>query len=412
MGCGPQSREALLARPGIAAPAFWRSGLAPLDDTVDQARERAARGGEEVWGNSCCRRAVAVQTFADERPVLYCGTNLTRPVGACFKPQVKNSQTQNGVVMAETKSLIRLLLVFSLAIGLANAAQAGPPTPTATPTISPTPTTSPTPTASPTATPTATPAGTPTVSPTATPTGTPTATPAPSATLDHFLCYKARKARGEPRFQRQEVSLSNQFQARTVEIFKVDRVCNAVEVTSTTRFNPNTGDPIVIAAAMDPAAHLTCYKARQKRSSTKPQVIMTGGTFGQAELNVLRRKTRLCVPSAEVGQPAPTLNLEHFEFYKAKTTPGTPKFENQEVGLQDQLLAEIVKIRKPVGLGVPTDVDSMGMIDSSTHLTCYKVRAPRFPFQEVEFQDQFGQSRLKVTRPDTLCVPGDKEVLP
>jgi len=219
-----------------------------------------------------------------------------------------------------------------------------------------------------------------------------------------------KRARGEPRFQKQAVSLSNQFQTRTVEIFKVDQVCNAVEVTSTIKFVD--GDPVVIAAA-DPKAHLTCYKAKQKKSSTKLQVEMSMDDFyGQAELNVLRRKTRLCVPSAEVRNSPPTLNLEHFELYKAKTTPGTPKFETQKVVLQDQFLDEIVKMKRPVGLGVPTDADSMGIIDSLAHLTCYSVKAPRFARRDVIVHDQFGQSRLTVQRPTTLCVPSYKQVLP
>jgi len=44
MGCGSQSREARLARPGTAAPAFWHTGLALLGDMLDQPRELAARG--------------------------------------------------------------------------------------------------------------------------------------------------------------------------------------------------------------------------------------------------------------------------------------------------------------------------------------------------------------------------------
>jgi hypothetical protein len=203
------------------------------------------------------------------------------------------------------------------------------------------------------------------------------------------------------------VSLDNQFQSRTLELFKVDRICNAVEVTVT------RGNNEVVITPMDPAAHLTCYKARQMKSSSKPQVIMSTDDFGQSELNVLGRKTQLCVPSAEVGQPAPTLDLEHFELYRTKETPGAPKFERQEIPLRDEFLNEIVKMRKPVELGVPTDVDSMGMMNSSTHLTCYKLRAPRFRIQEIEVNDQFGPPRLmRVKRPDTLCVPSYKQVLP
>jgi hypothetical protein len=252
---------------------------------------------------------------------------------------------------------------------------------------------------------------------TPTPTPTPTATPTtpPASTLDHFLCYKARRAKGEERFERREVELSNQFQTRKVEISKAEQFCNPVAVTKI------VDDQVVIFPIIDPASRLTCYKVRRPVSVVKPQVISTDH-FGEQELNVKRRRTELCVPSQEVGEPSNLAgklapSLDHFELYKARRKSGTPKFERQEVGVVDPLMGlnEIVELKKPVKLGVPTDKNDEGIFDPSAHLTCYSLRAPRFEKQDVEMVNQFGESgatfRLTLKKPNMLCVPSDKQVI-
>jgi len=369
---------------------------------------------------------------------------------------------QHGVVMPATKSVIRLLLVLSLAIGLANAAQAGVTpapsatptvtptagptgTPTATPTVTPTagptgtptatPTVTPTagptgtPTVTPTASPTGTPTGTPTVTPTASPTGTPTATPPPSDTLDSFLCYKAKRARGEDRFKKEGVSLDDQFQARTVDLSKVEQFCNPVEVWQL------IANQVVVFPVMNPDARLTCYKVQKPASKYTADVISTN-QFGEQQLSVQKRRTQLCVPSEEIVQPTPTpigspsptatptptatpagppMPLDHFELYRAKRTRGTPKFEKQEVGLIDQFISEVVKLTRTVQLGVPTDKNEEGRYNSVTHMTCYNVQAPRFHKRDVEVENQFSEEedtfRLTVKRPYRLCVPSYKELI-
>jgi len=371
---------------------------------------------------------------------------------------------QHGVVMPATKSVIRVLLGLSLAIGLAAEAQAGSmPTPTATPGGSPTatPTSTPTgtpagsPTATPTSTPTGTPTGTPTPTPTAGPTGTPTTTPTatptatptgtpsatptaaptpqPSATLDSFLCYKAKRARREPKFQEEGVTLFNQFdeleepfEARTVDLFKNEQFCSPVEITMDMQ---GQQQPVTFPI-IDPTASLTCYKVKRPTSVIKPEVISSTDQFGDLDLTVQRGKNQLCVPSqataiiaptptptpggTATATPAPPLPLEHFELYKAKRTPRTPKFEKIEVHLMDPLLQldETVKVTRPVQLGVPTDKNEEGITNSTTHMTCFSVQAPRFKWRDVVVGNQFGDwFRLTVKRPNMLCVPSYKLVV-
>jgi len=74
---------------------------------------------------------------------------------------------------------------------------------------------------------------------------TPSPSPTPSGALDHFLCYKAGNAWGSEKFPKTEVTLSDQFQSRTVTLINPSQYCNAVD---------KNGEGI-----NDPSAHLTCY---------------------------------------------------------------------------------------------------------------------------------------------------------
>ena len=75
------------------------------------------------------------------------------------------------------------------------------------------------------------------------------------------------------------------------------------------------------------------------------------------------------------------------------------------VTVEDKYLDEEVQLKKPVGLGVPTDKNGEGIANPSAHLTCYSVRAPRFQKAGVEVINQFGQFRLTLKKPNMLCVP-------
>jgi hypothetical protein len=208
------------------------------------------------------------------------------------------------------------------------------------------------------------------------------------------------------------VELDDQFQKRKVEISKAEQFCNPVEVSE---------NGTVIANIMDPAAHLTCYKVRRPVSVVKPRVISTDQLGEELELNVLKRRTQLCVPSQENGEPSDlALTLapspDHFELYKARTKSGTPRFERREVDLVDPFLGldETVELKKPVGLGVPTDKNDEGINNPSAHLTCYSLRAPKFEKQDVVVENQFSEGdpfRLTVKKPNMLCVPSNKQVV-
>jgi hypothetical protein len=116
----------------------------------------------------------------------------------------------------------------------------------------------------------------------------------------------------------------------------------------------------------------------------------------------------LCVPSQESGE-APIIG--HFELYKTMRKTRTPKFEKRDVRLANQFLEETVRLKKPVRLGVPTDSNGEGIDDADSHLTCYSLRAPRFDKRDVEVENQFGQFRFTVRKPNMLCVPSRNQIV-
>jgi hypothetical protein len=216
-----------------------------------------------------------------------------------------------------------------------------------------------------------------------------------------------------------EVPLWDQFQQRTVELSRVEQFCDAVD----------KNDEIII----DSTAHLTCYKVKKPVSSTKQQVTSTD-QFGDLGLSVKRGRTQLCVPSTAVAvvdptptpttapPPTPTASptaipgppLEQFELYKVKKARGASRFERREVDLVDPFLGldETVKLTRTMNLGAPTAEFYKDIVNPLTHLTCYKVQAPRFVHRDVFVTNRFDAwYKLTVKKPEMLCVPSYKLVV-
>jgi hypothetical protein len=212
-----------------------------------------------------------------------------------------------------------------------------------------------------------------------------------------------------------EVPLWDQFQQRTVELSKVEQFCDAVD----------KNNELII----DSTAHLTCYKVKKPVSSIKQQVTSTD-QFGDLGLSVKRGRTQLCVPSTAVavvdptptpvGSPTPTATpepgppLEQFELYKVKKARGASRFERREVDLVDPFLGldETVKLTRTMRLGAPTAEFYKDLVNPLTHLTCYKVQAPRFVHRDVFVSNRFDTwYKLTVKRPNMLCVPSFKQVV-
>jgi len=178
----------------------------------------------------------------------------------------------------------------------------------------------------------------------------------------------------------------------------------------------------------DRSIYLTCYEAK-RALPVRPQVI-TNDQFGELKLDVRKQRTQLCLRSELIwvddSKPTPTPTASpvptpepdpewpsyQYELFRVKRSRGADRFDKREVTIDDLFLNESVQLKKPDRLGVPTGTDGKGIQNSYHHLNCYSVKAPRFKLRYVQVTNDFGTLDLTVRRPNMLCTPSLKEVVP
>jgi hypothetical protein len=108
-----------------------------------------------------------------------------------------------------------------------------------------------------------------------------------SLSLDHFLCYDVKVPRGLPRFEPQEVTLSDQFGDSIGLVKKPKSLCTPVD---------KNGEGIRNAEA-----HLTCYEIKQAEGEPKLRPlnveVLVNNQFGDEQFLTVKKAKTVCVPS-------------------------------------------------------------------------------------------------------------------
>ncbi len=134
--------------------------------------------------------------------------------------------------------------------------------------------------------------------------------------------------------------------------------------------------------------------------------------FGEQHL-LLHPPDQLCLPAEKDGQPR-LAELDPFKCYRVRRKPGTPRFEEQTVTLQDQFETKQTQVLRPRLLCTPVERDGGGILDPSSDLTCYSIKdlpaQPQLESRDVSVLDAFGTLDLRVLRSSDsrrfhLCVP-------
>jgi hypothetical protein len=90
-------------------------------------------------------------------------------------------------------------------------------------------------------------------------------------------------------------------------------------------------------------------------------------------------------------------------------------FTPNGVNLVDQFEEADMTLLRPYRLCNPADKNGEGINDPTEHQMCYQIRdtavGPRFRRREVIVENQFGTQTLVVMRPETLCVPAEKDLI-
>jgi hypothetical protein len=102
--------------------------------------------------------------------------------------------------------------------------------------------------------------------------------------------------------------------------------------------------------------------------------------------------------------------VDHLKCYRTRRT--TAFFPNG-VSLEDQFEDVDMTVLRPYRLCNPVDKNDEGIVDPTEHQMCYQIHdtvaQPRFRRRDVLVENQFGKQTLVVTRPETLCVPAEKD---
>jgi hypothetical protein len=214
--------------------------------------------------------------------------------------------------------------------------------------------------------------------------------------LDHFKCYTAKTQA----FKTRKVTYKDQFGSGTTAVVGARRLCN-----------PASKDKGKI---IDRRAHLVCYATRDVRPTFKATKVSVTNQFGTVQLSVTKPES-LCVPSLKsLGKalppttPDPQKLVDHFRCY-AVDPLRTPK----SVALTDQFGSTDTSVLAIVRLCNPVSKNKGRIRRPRAHLVCYQIRdKQRFQAVSVNTRNQFGLlSSMRVTAPDTLCLPSFKKVV-
>jgi hypothetical protein len=118
-----------------------------------------------------------------------------------------------------------------------------------------------------------------------------------------------------------------------------------------------------------------------------------------------------CKSGVCTGTLTPEACLDHFKCYA--TSHVTPPTVSQDVTLHDQFESTTSEVSKVATICTPVDKNGEGILDPRLHLVCYQIKdAASFPGATVQTTNQFGQKTMQVDKPQMLCVPSTKQVLP
>lgn len=109
----------------------------------------------------------------------------------------------------------------------------------------------------------------------------------PPPELDGFTCYKARHARGTPKFQKQFVRLVDQFEDKFYDVLGIHTLCA-----------PAAEPP---SEVNDPASHLACFKIRQRAPQAKfIRRIVSIDNALESSLLKAKGPRLLCLPTEKI----------------------------------------------------------------------------------------------------------------
>ena len=213
--------------------------------------------------------------------------------------------------------------------------------------------------------------------------------------LDHYKCYKAKRAPGSAAFTGGLALLDDRYESKSTRVLKPVEICTAVD---------KNGEGV-----NDPNAGLACYRTKDAPGQSRfvPTDVSVGNQFG-GDSQTLVKATTLCVP-AELDAVSSVLSVDSFKCYKSRRARGSTRFARREVTLDDRFESKLTRVLKPRVTCAAAGRDGLTQLDPAAMLACYKIKDERgqakLARREVGVADAFGTRSDTVIKPTTVCVP-------
>jgi hypothetical protein len=229
---------------------------------------------------------------------------------------------------------------------------------------------------------------------------------------DHYLCYKATLAQGQPKFTAVQKKLQDQFGAGGFDVTKIKALCNPAQKNKEPP--PSRPDVHEVNYQLTPA---------QKQPKFVKSTHMAIDQFGPHQLTIVKRAALLAPSATALGSGGvglvDTTGADHFECYRTATPKGTPAFVTiPGVRVADQFGTALYDLKKITKLCAPTNKNGEDPTapEHQGHYVCYQAKPAQgssqtFQPQTVSINNtNFGGTVLVVHAVTELCVPAFKDV--
>jgi len=228
---------------------------------------------------------------------------------------------------------------------------------------------------------------------------------------DHYLCYKATLAQGQPKFTAVPRTLQDQFGKGDFDMTRIEGLCNPAQKNKEPP--PSRPDVHEVNYQLTPAP---------KQPKFVKSTHMAIDQFGPHQLTIVKRVALLAPSATALGSGGvglvDTTGADHFECYRTATPKGTPAFVTiPGVRVADQFGTALYDLKKITKLCAPTNKNGEDPTapEHQRHYVCYQAKPAKgssqtFPPQTVSINNtNFGGTVLVVHAVTELCVPAFKD---
>ena len=221
---------------------------------------------------------------------------------------------------------------------------------------------------------------------------------------DAFLCYRARTARGTPRFNGATVEIADEQQTRQLALRRPRLLCAPIDLGSGV-LDPDTSLVGYTAGAADSAPY---------QAEADVQVL---NQLGELYADRAAAPTLLLAPAAihtsdPPSPPDPDTNqLDHFRCHDAQPLGGARAFEpGQQVTVREPSGAVVYTLKRLRRLCDPVGAGEAVLKHAANSLTCYKAKRARGqgvrqPQRGLRAADQFASATLDALGEREICLP-------